>query len=84
MPNATTLLLFVGASLAILAVPGPAVIYVVTRGAHQGRGAGIVSMLGVETGTLIYALSAAAGLSGLIATSTIWPAHACGGRRGPR
>lgn len=71
MPDATTLFLFVGASLAILAVPGPAVIYVITRGADQGRGAGIVSMLGVETGAFIYALAAAAGLSGLIATPTI-------------
>jgi threonine/homoserine/homoserine lactone efflux protein len=69
MPEGSTLLLFVGASLALLAVPGPAVIYVVTRSLAQGRTAGIVSVLGVETGTFAYALAAAAGLTGLIAAS---------------
>jgi len=71
MPAGSTLVLFVGASLALLAVPGPAVIYVVTRSIDQGRSAGIVSMLGVETGTLAYALAAAVGLTGLIAASEI-------------
>jgi threonine/homoserine/homoserine lactone efflux protein len=69
MPDGSTLLLFVGASLALLAIPGPAVIYVVTRSIEHGRTAGMVSMLGVETGTFAYALAAAAGLSGLIAAS---------------
>ena len=71
MPAGSTLLLFATASLALLAVPGPAVIYVVTRSLDQGRAAGIVSMLGVETGTFAYALAAAAGLTGLIAASEI-------------
>jgi threonine/homoserine/homoserine lactone efflux protein len=71
VPDGSTLLLFVGASLALLAVPGPAVIYVVTRSLDQGRAAGMVSMLGVETGTFAYALAAAAGLTGLIAASEI-------------
>jgi threonine/homoserine/homoserine lactone efflux protein len=69
MPHASTLLLFVGASVVLLAIPGPAVIYVVTRSLGQGRAAGLVSVLGVETGTFTYALAAAAGLSGLIAAS---------------
>jgi threonine/homoserine/homoserine lactone efflux protein len=71
MPDASTLLLFTGASLALLAVPGPAVIYVVTRSLDQGHRAGIVSVLGVETGTFAYALAAAAGLTGLIAASEV-------------
>jgi threonine/homoserine/homoserine lactone efflux protein len=71
MLDGSTLLLFAGASLALLAVPGPAVIYVVTRSIDQGRTAGIVSVLGVETGTFTYALAAAAGLTGLIAASEI-------------
>src|SRR5689334_23923381 len=71
MPDTSTLALFAVASLALLAVPGPAVIYVVTRSLDQGRAAGIVSMLGVETGTFAYALAAAAGLTGLIAASEV-------------
>jgi threonine/homoserine/homoserine lactone efflux protein len=71
MPDASTLLVFIGTSLALLAVPGPAVIYVVTRSVDQGRRAGIVSMLGVETATFAYALAAAVGLTGLIAASEL-------------
>ena len=71
MPDASTLLLFVGASLALLAIPGPAVIYVLTRSLDQGRTAGLVSVLGVETGTFAYALAAAVGLTGLIAASEV-------------
>jgi threonine/homoserine/homoserine lactone efflux protein len=69
MPDASTLLLFTGASLALLAIPGPAVIYVVTRSIAQGRRAGVVSVLGIETGTFVYAVAAALGLTGLIAAS---------------
>src|SRR5919109_4611949 len=69
MPDGSTLLVFAGASLALLAVPGPAVVYVVTRSLDQGRAAGLVSVLGVETGTFAYAFAAAAGLTGLIAAS---------------
>ena len=38
MPDASTLLLFVGASLALLVIPGPAVLFLVTRSVDQGRG----------------------------------------------
>jgi threonine/homoserine/homoserine lactone efflux protein len=71
VPDGSTLLLFAGASLVLLAVPGPAVIYVVTRSLAQGHAAGIISVLGVETGTFAYALAAAAGLTGLIAASEV-------------
>ncbi len=63
------MLLFLGASALLLAFPGPAVIFLVTRSAEHGRAAGLVSLLGVETATLIYALAAAAGLAGVIAAS---------------
>jgi threonine/homoserine/homoserine lactone efflux protein len=69
MPDGSTLLLFTAASLALLAIPGPAVVYLVTRAVDQGRAAGLVSVLGVETGTFAYALAAAGGLTGLIAAS---------------
>ena len=71
MVDASTFGLFTLASLAILAIPGPAVIYVLTRAVAQGRSAGFVSVLGVETGTLAYALAAAAGLTALIAASEV-------------
>jgi threonine/homoserine/homoserine lactone efflux protein len=71
MPDTSTLLLFVGASLALLVIPGPAVLFLVTRSVDQGRRAGLVSVLGVETGTFVYAVAAALGLTGLVAASEL-------------
>ena len=39
---------FLGASLALLLVPGPAVLYITARSANQGRLAGRVSVLAIE------------------------------------
>ena len=50
-------------------VPGPAVVYVVARSVEGGRPAGIVSVLGVELGTLVHVAFAAAGLSAILASS---------------
>ena len=69
MPEPTTLLLFAGAALALLVVPGPSVLYIVTRGIHQGRPAAFASVLGVTTATLIHTTFAAVGLSAILASS---------------
>ena len=63
------LALFAAAALALLLVPGPAVLYVVTRSIHQGRRAGLVSVLGIHLGTLVHVTAATAGLSALILSS---------------
>jgi threonine/homoserine/homoserine lactone efflux protein len=69
MPDATTFALFAVACLAFLAIPGPSVFYIVTRSLVQGRRAGVMSMLGVQTGGLVHVVAAAFGLSALIASS---------------
>jgi threonine/homoserine/homoserine lactone efflux protein len=69
MPDLDTFIVFAGVSLAVLLFPGPAVIYIVTRGATQGRAAGLVSMLGVEAGNLVHVFAAAVGLSAILASS---------------
>lgn len=69
MPSLSTLLLFCPVSLALIVVPGPAVVYIATRSVEGGRAAGLVSMLGVETGTFVHALAATLGVSALIASS---------------
>ena len=63
------LALFAVAALALLLIPGPAVLYVVTRSIHQGRRAGLVSVLGIHLGTLVHVTAATAGLSALILSS---------------
>jgi len=69
MPDASTFALFVAAALALLLVPGPAVLYVVTRSVDQGRPAGLVSVLGVGIGSLVHITFAAIGLSALLVSS---------------
>jgi threonine/homoserine/homoserine lactone efflux protein len=71
VPSPTTLLLFVLAAAALVAIPGPNHIYIITRGLSQGRAAGLTSAAGVETGTLVYMAAAAAGLAALIASSAL-------------
>ena len=66
MPD-TNLLLFVIASLALIVVPGPDMIYVLTRGISQGRAAGLVSAIGVCSGILVHTAFAAVGLSAILA-----------------
>ena len=71
MPDASTYALFVAAALALLLVPGPAVVYVVARSVSGGRLTGLVSVLGIELGTLTHVLFAAAGLSAIVASSVV-------------
>ena len=66
-----TLAIFALASAALIAVPGPAVIYIVTRSIHQGRRAGVASVLGIEVGALVHVAAAAVGLSALLASSAL-------------
>ena len=54
MPDVTTLALFVAAAMLLFIVPGPAVLYVVTRSLTQGRTAGMVSVLGIHLGSAIH------------------------------
>jgi threonine/homoserine/homoserine lactone efflux protein len=69
MPDVSHLGLFVSASIALLLLPGPAVLYIVTRSVEQGRAAGLVSMLGICTGTLVHVVAATLGLSALLVSS---------------
>ena len=69
MPSLSTLAIFAAASLALTLIPGPAVLYIVTRSVAQGRRAGVISMLGVQTGGLVHVTAAALGLSALLASS---------------
>jgi threonine/homoserine/homoserine lactone efflux protein len=69
MPDASTVLIVALASLVLVVVPGPAVIYILTRSVSQGRTAGLASAVGVNLGSAIHVLAAVAGLSVLLASS---------------
>jgi threonine/homoserine/homoserine lactone efflux protein len=69
VPAPSTLALFALAALALIAIPGPNMVYVATRSMSEGRRSGFASALGLLTGTLMNVIAAAAGLSALIASS---------------
>jgi threonine/homoserine/homoserine lactone efflux protein len=69
MPELHTFVIFAAASAAFLAVPGPSVIYIVSRSLAEGRTAGIVSALGIQAGGLIHVTAATIGVSALLASS---------------
>jgi threonine/homoserine/homoserine lactone efflux protein len=71
VPDATTLALFSAAAMALIVIPGPAVLYVVTQSVHRGRAAGVVSAAGVANGSLVHAAAASIGLSALLVESAV-------------
>ncbi|WP_327637258.1 LysE family translocator [Kribbella sp. NBC_00482] len=53
--------------LGLVIVPGPNMIYLISRSIAQGRRAGLISLAGVGIGFLVYLLAASAGLATLFA-----------------
>ncbi len=70
-PHSTTLWLFSLTAVALLLVPGPAVLYVVVQGAEQGRRVGLASVAGIHLGTLVHVAAATVGLSALVVASAV-------------
>ncbi len=71
MPVPSSLLVFVLAALGLLILPGPAVLYIVTRSVAQGRRAGLASVLGIELASLCHSVAAAFGLSAILVASAL-------------
>jgi len=69
MPATETVVLFMAAALAVNMTPGPSIAYVMSRSFGQGRTAGLVSALGLGTGSLLHAIAATLGLSAIVAYS---------------
>jgi threonine/homoserine/homoserine lactone efflux protein len=69
VPDSQTIWLFCLAATALIVIPGPAVLYIVSQSVGQGRRAGLVSASGVASGGLVHVLGAALGLSGLLLSS---------------
>lgn len=67
----SSLLLFVTGAAILLVIPGPAVTYVISRSIGHGRAAGLISVMGIVTGTLCHVVAAALGISALLASSAV-------------
>jgi threonine/homoserine/homoserine lactone efflux protein len=71
MFDLSQLTFFMGAALVLLLIPGPAVLYITARSASQGRLAGLVSVLAIETANFAQAVAAALGLSAILLSSAL-------------
>jgi threonine/homoserine/homoserine lactone efflux protein len=58
--------LFVGAILALSVLPGPDMMFIISRSIAHGRNAGAVSVLGITTALLAHTLIVALGLAALL------------------
>jgi threonine/homoserine/homoserine lactone efflux protein len=63
------LALFVVSGILLNLTPGQDTLYIVGRSMSQGRRAGLLSVLGIVSGSVIHTLAAAFGLSALLAAS---------------
>ena len=68
MPEFHHWLAFVLVALGLVLTPGPNMLYLVSRSISQGRKAGLVSLVGVVLGFIVYMLLAAFGITALLMT----------------
>ncbi|WP_396449528.1 LysE family translocator [Actinomadura sp.] len=66
-----SLLAFVGAAVLVAMVPGPSTVVIMRESMRSGRRCGLATVLGNETGVLLWGLAAAVGLSALLAASRL-------------
>ncbi len=71
VPALSLLPVFIASSIALLLIPGPAVLFIVARSSSQGTRAGLVSVLGVHAASVIHVFAAVAGLSAVVVASSI-------------
>ena len=69
MPDLSSIVTFAIASVALLLIPGPAVIYVLNRSVSDGREVGLAAVAGLELGNFVHVVAATAGLSAVLAPS---------------
>jgi threonine/homoserine/homoserine lactone efflux protein len=71
MLDLSTLAIFIGAALALLVTPGPAVMYIVAQSIDGGRIAGVASVLGIAFATFFHIGAAALGISAILMSSAL-------------
>ncbi|MEY4252452.1 MAG: hypothetical protein RL691_1333, partial [Actinomycetota bacterium] len=69
MPELSTIFAFCVATVALLLIPGPAVLYILNRSIADGRRVGLAAVAGLEVGDAIQVIFASVGLSAVLAAS---------------
>jgi threonine/homoserine/homoserine lactone efflux protein len=71
MVDVRLLMAFVVASALLSVVPGPSVLFVISRGVTLGRKAALLTVLGNETGVMVQVLVVAVGLGAVLERSAV-------------
>lgn len=71
MFDAASLTIFISATIILIVVPGPSILYIVARSLEQGRMAGIISSLGINLSGIPHVIFAAFGLSAILMKSAL-------------
>ena len=71
MVDTRTLIAFVVASYILVVIPGPGVLFVISRGVALGRKAAVLTVLGHELGLFLQVLLVAAGIGSLVERSVM-------------
>lgn len=69
MLNMAELSAFILVVCGLFLIPGPAVLLLLTRSAHEGTKTGFITGLGIATGDFLHVLVAAVGISAILMTS---------------
>ncbi len=71
MPPIENLIAFAIASLVIILIPGPSVLFAVGRSLALGKGAGVMTVVGNAIGTSIWLIAVVLGLGAVVASSEV-------------
>lgn len=66
-----TYLMFIGAALVLVLAPGPDMAYMLARTVAQGRGAGFLAAVGINSGAYVHVFASVAGLTAILAASSV-------------
>lgn len=69
--DASHILYFLAASVAITLMPGPDILFVIAQSMSRGKTAGIATSLGLCTGLIVHTLAAALGITAVLHQSAI-------------
>ena len=69
MPSLSAVELFAVAAFALIVVPGPSVLYIVSQSVSHGRVGGLAAVFGTEIGAFVHVAGAALGVSAIVASS---------------
>ena len=67
----SSLLVFLGAAILLILVPGPDLIFAVTQGMTNGKRAGVLTAAGLSLGNIVHTLAAALGLSLIVQSNPV-------------